>query len=526
MDRSLQAFVVRHRVTIKDVAVVIGVVLLVGFGVYQYFAAGSATADRHIDIQEVLVLGGLVVIPIVYLGWRRVKDLEREISRRIAAERRAHEAMHTDPLTGLANRRQFEAMLHGAVAIPCAPEEAHAVLMLDIKSFGKINELYGHAEGDDVLVAVAERLRGITRESDFIARTGADEFALIAYHLAGVEGATSVAARIMRAMETPIHIGSRKHRVDIAIGIAVVPRDGVMADEVMRKADVALGRAMNEPQSASRFFEDGLDRHMRERDTIARELAFAIGSSDALRPWYQPIVDLATGRIVALEALARWQHPALGEIAPDRFIPIAEAFGLIRGLGDWLMRCALEEARNWPHDVTLAFNISPAQLHDRTLGLRILSMLGEFGLSPRRLAIELTESAFVRDIEGAREILSSLREAGVQVAADDFGTGYSSLYHLRQFKLDIVKIDRGFVHAMETEPESLAIVKAIVGLGKGLGLTTVAEGIETARQRDILLAEGCQSGQGFLFSAAVPAEKTAAFFTAGWGGGRPAAIRT
>lgn len=525
MDRSLQAFVMRHRVTIQDMVFVIGIVLLIGFGAYQYFSAGSDAANKRIDFEEVLVFGGLIIIPIVYLGWRRMKDLEREINRRIAAEQRAHEAMHTDPLTGLANRRQFEAILRGAVVIPCAADEAHAVLMLDLKDFGKINELYGHAEGDDLLVAVAERLRGVTRENDFLARVGADEFGLIAYHLAGPEGATSVATRIMRSMEVPVQIGSRKHKIEIAIGIAIVPRDGVVAEEIMRKADMALARAKSEPQSASRFFEDGLDHLLRERDTIARELAFAIGT-DALRPWYQPIVDLASGKVVALEALARWQHPVLGEIAPERFIPIAEAFGLIRSLGDWLMRCAVKEARNWPDGVALSFNISPAQLQDRSLGLRILSVLGEYGLSPRRLAIELTESVFVRDIEGAREILSSLREAGVQIAADDFGTGYSSLYHLRQFKLDIVKIDRSFVHAMQVEPESLAIVKAIVGLGKGLGLVVVAEGIETASQRDALLTEGCQRGQGYLFSAAVPAEATADFFAAGWGSARAAAIRT
>ena len=525
MDRSFQAFVIRHRLTIQDVAFVIGIVLLIGLGAYQYFSAGSAAEDGHIKVEEVLVLGGLVIIPIVYLGWRRVKDLEREINRRIAAERRAHVLTHTDPLTGLANRRQFESMLRGAVAIPCGPDEAHAVLMIDLKSFRKINELYGHPEGDDLLVAVAERLRDLTRERDLIAHVGADEFALLAHQVAGPEGATSIAARIMRSMEVPIHIGSRKHKVDVAIGIAIIPRDGVIAEEIMRKANIALTRAKSEPDSASRFFEDDLDRLLRERDMIARELAFAIGT-DMLQPWYQPIVDLTTGRIIAIEALARWHDPALGRIGPDRFIPIAEAFGLIRNLGDWLLRCAVKEARNWPDSVMLSFNISPAQLQDRTLGLRILGILGEYGLSPRRLTIEITESALVRDLDAARDILSSLREAGVRIAADDFGTGYSSLYHLRKFRLDILKVDRSFVHAMESEPESLAIVKAIIGLGKGLGLTVVAEGIETVGQRDALCAEGCQWGQGFLFSEAVPAEATGAFFAPGWGGGRPAAIRT
>jgi diguanylate cyclase (GGDEF)-like protein len=524
MDRPFRAFIRRHRVTIQDVALATGIVLLIGFGAYHYFAADSAADGQRIEIRDVLVVGGLILIPVVYLGWRRVKDLEHEINRRMAAERRAHELTHTDPLTGLGNRHQFELTLRSVAAIPCAPNEAHGLLMLDLKNFRKINELYGHAEGDDLLVAVAERLRAITRERDFLAHIGADEFALIACHLAGPEGASSIAARIMRAMDVPIHIGSRKHEMQIAVGIALIPRDGIGAEEIMRKADIALTRAKGEPESASRFFEDELDRLLRERDAIARELAFAIGTDD-VQPWFQPIVDLATGRVVALEALARWHAPAFGPIGPDRFIPIAEAFGLIRSLGDWLLRSAVKEACNWPNDVALSFNISPVQLQDRTLGLRILSILGEFGLPPQRLMIELTESAFVRDIEAAQDILASLRDAGIRIAVDDFGTGYFSLYHLRKFKLDVLKIDRSFIHAMESEPESLAIVKAIVGLGKGLDLTVIAEGIETASQRDTLAAQDCQLGQGFLFGEAVPAEAARAFFAPGWSG-PSAAIRT
>jgi EAL domain-containing protein (putative c-di-GMP-specific phosphodiesterase class I) len=216
--------------------------------------------------------------------------------------------------------------------------------------------------------------------------------------------------------------------------------------------------------------------------------------------------------VVEFEALARWSHPVHGDVPPDRFIPIAENCGLMRELSDWLLRCAVTDARAWPAHITLSFNISPTQLKDRTLGLRILAILGEGGLSPRRLEIEVTESAIVRDLEAARDVLSSLRDAGVRIALDDFGTGYSSLYHLRNFKLDKIKIDRSFIRAMGSEAESAAIVRALTGLGNGLGLTITAEGIEGHEECDSLLQQGCQQGQGFLFSKAVLAAETAAFF--------------
>jgi EAL domain-containing protein (putative c-di-GMP-specific phosphodiesterase class I) len=234
-----------------------------------------------------------------------------------------------------------------------------------------------------------------------------------------------------------------------------------------------------------------------------------------VRPWYQPIVDLQTQQVIAFEALARWNHPTLGDIPPDRFIPIAEDCGLIRQLSDRLLRRACMDAVTWPDHVVLSFNISPAQLKEKTLGLRILGILGESGLSPRRLQIEITESAIVRDLDAAKVILSALRDAGVRVALDDFGTGYSSLYHLRNFKFDAIKIDRSFVGNMGSENESAEIVRALTGLGHGLGLVITAEGVEQSEQRDVLLKQGCQQGQGFLFSRAIPAGETLALFHRG-----------
>jgi EAL domain-containing protein (putative c-di-GMP-specific phosphodiesterase class I) len=268
-----------------------------------------------------------------------------------------------------------------------------------------------------------------------------------------------------------------------------------------------LYRAKAGKQSGTRFFEQEMDRNSLEREALEHDLAAAI-EAGAVRSWYQPIVDLKSQQVIAFEALARWTHPTLGDIPPDRFIPIAEDCGLIQQLSDHLLRSACTDALAWPDHVTLSFNIPPARLKERTLGVRILGILGETGLSPQRLEIEITESAIVRDLDTAKVVLSSLREAGVRIALDDFGTGYSSLYHLRNFKFDAIKIDRSFVGNMASEDESAAIVRALTGLGHGLGLTVTAEGIEQSGQRDALLKQGCERGQGFLFSRAVPADET------------------
>ena len=512
MDQTLKAMFMRHRVTIQDAALVLGVILLAGLGAYEFSFTGSVDAPKQIEFEESLVLGALIVILILYFGWRRVREQEREINRRIIAERRAHELAHTDPLTGLANRRHFELMLQAAMSLPCGPAEQHAVLMLDLNGFKSVNDVFGHAEGDEVIAGVARRLQSVLRVGDLIARLGGDEFAIIGYHVAGVEGATNIAMHVLKGLESPIEIGGHRHKIGVGIGIALIPRDAGSADEALRKADIALYRAKAESRSTVRFFEEDMDRHVRERDMIERDLAAAVGT-DMLRPWYQPIVDLKSNQVIGFEALARWTHPTLGSIPPERFIPIAESSGLINEVGEWVLRCAAKDALTWPDGIILSANISPAQLRDQALGLRILSILGESGLSPRRLEVEITESAIVRDLEAAQRILSSLREAGISIAIDDFGTGYSNLYHLRHFQVDKIKIDRSFVHTMESEAESAAIVRALAGLGNGLGLTIIAEGIENPDECRALVEQGCQQGQGFLFSQAVPASETASFFS-------------
>ena len=503
----------RHQIGLRDAALVLGAMFVSGFIAFEYDFSGGMPYDKRIEFQEAIALGTVLFVAIVYFAWRRISEQEREITRRIAAETRAHELAHTDALTGLANRREFEQALKQAVASPPGAERVHAVLMLDLNGFKKINDVHGHQAGDDVLVVVAQRLSAAMRDGDLLARLGGDEFAIIARHLAGAESATGIAIRVLKSLESPIEVGSIRHRVTAGIGVALVPEDGTDAEEVLRKADIALYRAKADGQPGTCFFEEEMDRHSREREWLERELVAAI-QADAVRPWYQPIVNLRTGQIIAFEALARWHHPTLGNIPPDRFIPIAEDCGIIRQLSDYLLRGACRDAMGWPDHVMLSFNISPAQLKEKTLGLRILGILGDTGLSPRRLEIEITESAIVRDLEAAKAVLSTLREAGVRIALDDFGTGYSSLYHLRNFKFDAIKIDRSFVGNMGSESESAEIVRALTGLGHGLGLKITAEGIERSEQRDALVEQGCEQGQGFLFSRAIPADETEGLFGA------------
>jgi predicted signal transduction protein with EAL and GGDEF domain len=336
---------------------------------------------------------------------------------------------------------------------------------------------------------------------------------VLARHLSSAEEATSIALRILSGHVAPIMAGKISHQVALGIGVALIPQNARDESEVMRKADIALYRAKAERRPALRFFEAEMDARIRERDLIERELRAAIGT-DSIQPHFQPLMRLATQQVVGFEALARWQHPALGRIAPDRFIPVAESCGLINELTDHLLRQAARAASAWPEHITLAFNISALQIKDGTVCTRILDVLRSSGLAPHRLEIELTESAIVQDLRGAREVLGTLRRAGVRIALDDFGTGYSSLYHLRNFKVDKIKIDRSFVENVELEAEASALVRGLMGLGHGLGLTVLAEGVEQVAQAEVLLAQGCDQAQGFLYGNAMPAAEALTFIAA------------
>lgn len=508
-------FVIRNRVALQDFLLIAASGLVAAYVMYDIdvFTTGHDPIRNSIEFDELPLIGAVLSIGMLLFAWRRSNEQKRETRKRIVAEQHARELAMQDPLTGLPNRRQFAEALNAAVAAPPGAGAAHALLMLDLNGFKQVNDVYGHGTGDQALIVIGQRILGAVRQGDLVARLGGDEFAVLALHLAGPEAATSIALRVMEALSSPINAGRSIHCLGVGIGISMFPFPEVTSEETMRRADVALYKAKADQKSSMHFFDDELDRHVLEREFMERELRSAIMAED-IRPFFQPLVDLKTKAVIGFEALARWTHSDLGDIPPERFIPISEDTGLIQELSDQLLRYSCLAARTWPNHVILAFNISPVQLKDRTLGLRVLNILGETGLRPDRLEIELTESALVRDLEAAKEVLGSLREAGVRIALDDFGTGYSSLYHLRNFKIDKIKIDRSFIERMGTERESAEIVSALIGLGHGLGLTITAEGIEGNDQDSQLFAKGCQQGQGYLFSEAVPAEQTQDFFTA------------
>ncbi|RRA49374.1 bifunctional diguanylate cyclase/phosphodiesterase [Acidipila sp. EB88] len=465
---------------------------------------------------EVDELFGVIAVLVVGLTWaiqRLLRD-KLEAGLRQAAEREIRSLAYQDTLTGLSNRRQFEDALKMAGETAPRLGACHALFLLDLNSFKHVNDTAGHAAGDQLLIQVAARFSAALREGDLLARLGGDEFGVLGTHLNGPEAATSLGLRLIEQLEQPIRVNGRDHKVGVSIGIALCPLNGVSAEHLLRRADIALYRAKEEGRSTLCFFEAEMDARIRERDILEQELRVAV-ATHAIRPIYQPLVDLATGRIRAFEALARWTSPTLGPIEPGRFIPIAEAVDLIGPLTESLLRCACMDALGWPEDVRLAFNLSPTILNDERVVGRILGILAAAGFPPSRLELEITESALVRNMASAQKILGALRQSGMRIALDDFGTGYSSLYHLRNFKVDTIKIDRSFIEWLVSDRDSKEIVQALIGLGAGLGLEVTAEGVESEEQRKILLGYGCDQAQGYLYSRGLSALESVLFLRHG-----------
>lgn len=466
-------------------------------------------AQRAIELDEVLLLGGcLAIVLFIYASYQYAKQ-RREMHRRIASEKHARELAYQDVLTGLPNRRQFDEALKAAIDAPPGAQSLHAVFLLDLNGFKQINDIHGHETGDEVLVGVSRRMVEAVRDGDVVARFGGDEFAILAKHLISSEAATNIALRIIQALGTPIQAGGTAHQVGTGIGIACIPGDATNVSEAIRKADVALYRAKAERRSAFRFFEAEMDRLAEERDRLERELTKAVAANE-IKVFFQPAFDLKSESVVGFEAMPRWTHAEFGEISADRFISIAEDTGLIHSLADRLMRQALTAAATWPSHVTVTIRIFQGQLTDKNLQARLMTLLQDTGVAPERLEIDIAESVLVRNLQGIQDIFGGLRSKGVKVALSGFGTGYSSLYHLRNFKLDKIKIDRSFVETVSFADESVGIVNALVGLGHGLGLTVAAEGVADREQRSSLLRSGCEQGIGHLFGGPIAAEAASA----------------
>jgi diguanylate cyclase (GGDEF)-like protein len=437
-------------------------------------------------------------------GW---VSTHHDITEQQKNEARIRYLARHDPLTDLPNRMAFREELAKAEA-RTKRGEMLAVLCVDLDYFKAVNDTQGHAMGDALLSAVGGRLRHCSRETDIVGRLGGDEFAILAGSLEGPADIAAIADKVVRALAEPFQIDGQQVLIGASVGIAVAPTDGETEEILMKNADLALYRAKSEGRGRYHFFEKGMDAAMQHRRSIEAGLKVALLRNE-FRLVFQPLLDLADNRVCCLEALLRWEHPQHGMISPVEFIPIAEETGVIVQIGEWVLREACKTAAQWPEEVRIAVNLSPVQFKFRGLIDVVVSALGEAGLSANRLELEITESLLLAETEATLKTLHGLRALGVRISMDDFGTGYSSLSYLRSFPFDKIKIDRSFMSEARLKDDSLAIIKAVIGLGKSLGMTTTAEGVETEDQLSAVRAEGCNEVQGFLFSPPLPASAVA-----------------
>ena len=483
---------------------------IIGAQFHAFEALNGFVAENGLSDQ--FMLAALMGLAMFLASLRKSLLLRAALRERDAAARHAESIARHDVLTGLANRRLFlEAVEARRAEAGAAP--AHAVLLVDLDRFKPINDIYGHAAGNAVLCAVAERLRGLTQPAGIAARLGGDEFSVLVPLDGGSEGLVRLAQAAIAAIGAPVLWKGNELKVGATIGIALISGEMTDADAVLHAADLAMYQGKKDGRGTYRVFKSAMDVELRARAQLEIELREAIQRGE-IEPFYQPVVALPEKTLIGVEVLARWRHPTRGLLAPAAFIGIAEETGMIADLSYRLLRQACLDARDWPSELQLAVNISPQQFQDRWLCERVLAILTETGFPPRRLEVEITESALVQDLEAARATLTSLQNLGVRIALDDFGTGYSSLYHLRELKFDKLKIDRSYVDTITMSDERAKLVDAIIKLSASLGLVTTAEGIETDASVDWLSGQGCDFGQGYLFGAPMPKEALAALLDA------------
>ena len=444
----------------------------------------------------------------------------RDVSAALAMAEQMTHAFEHDSLTGLPNRLLLKDRIDQAIATAPRHERQIAVLFLDLDGFKHINDSLGHPTGDKLLQSIAKRLVGCVRTSDTVSRQGGDEFVVLLTESRQWEDAVVVAERILKAVAQSHPIETHDLHVTTSIGVSVYPDDGEDAETLIRNADIAMYQAKERGRNSYQFFKPAMNVRAVERQSIESSLRSALKNDEfVLR--YQPKVDMQTGLITGAEALIRWNHPLRGELAPGQFVSIAEDSGLIRQIGRWVLREACEQARTWINGglppISIAVNVSAAELSDETYVQRLYATLSETGMDPSSLELELTESVLMRHAHSAAIILQALRKTGIQVALDDFGTGYSSLSYLRDFPIDSVKIDRSFVDEVTSVIEDTSIVKAVIGMAQNLGLRVVAEGVENVGQLEFLRAHACDEAQGYFFSRPVDPDAFAELLRSGFG---------
>ena len=481
------------REVVTGAVAVAAIILFVG--AYARFAASLSHFERADPLAGVAVL---LNIALILFAWRRHKAATVASAQRRAAEEKAHRFATRDQLTDLLVRSSLIEAGREAVQSALEAERAAAVIVLNLDRFKHVNEVYGHRAGDALLRAVSDILVATAGDALLLARIGADEFCLLCpIAEAAGKDVTRLAERLLQLLSRPFEIDTVPIHVSASVGLARLAAGGEF-ETLLRQANIAMTVAKKAGGNRAVWFDASMESALKARTEIETGLRRGIPLGEFV-PYYQPQMDLRTGRICGFEALARWNRPESGVVGPDVFIPVAEETGLIADLFDSLCSQALADAKEWDPDLTLAVNISPSQLKDPWLAQRILKLLTATGFPADRLEVEITESSLFENLALAQAIVASLKNQGVRLALDDFGTGYSSLANLRALPFDRIKIDRSFVQAMQTDRESLAIATAIAKMGESLGVPVTAEGVTGEEVRQQLLDIGCDKGQGWLF---------------------------
>lgn len=482
-------------------------------------ASGIADANRHADdaAWRTRLLVGLVTGAVLFVAglsyiWlalaaQRGRQLSLAIKRRGQAEKEALELARTDPLTGLFNRRFFSDELEAFIEAGRVDGARLTIVLIDLDGFKGINDTYGHAAGDAVLTTVAHRLRVNFGPSGTIARLGGDEFAVLLAGYPDEDSFSTPLDRVWQSLCQPMSWRSNTLTVGASFGVSRFPADGAQPGELLHAADIAMYEAKRSAGGGIRLFAPWMEEQRVEQRRLEDELRTGIANGE-IRPYYQPIVRLADQGLCGFEVLARWQHPRLGLITPDRFIRIAEKSGQITAMTKALLRQACSDALMMPEHLRLSINISPIQLEEEGLAEALIAIIKVAGVRPDRIEVEITEDAVMDDVATAERVLQSFRASGVSIALDDFGTGYSSLSNLRRLKFDKMKIDQSFVKSLASSVESEKLVDAILGLAFSFDMKITAEGIEDAIAADMLTRKGCTQGQGWLFGKPACAHQT------------------
>ncbi|MBN8999061.1 MAG: EAL domain-containing protein [Rhizobiales bacterium] len=453
-------------------------------------------------IAAVLVCGTMGFL--LWIGFRNLREVRR----------REQEALRTagqDGLTGLPNRRGLSRELVDALSASRGASPV-AVIYLDLDGFKEVNDAYGHEAGDRLLVMVANAFGAICKDRGLLARVGGDEFAVVVRDTWAGEGPGALAERMVRLLDEPFDIDGRQIQIGTSVGVAIARGEQASAEEMLRRADVAMYLAKEFGRNRVAFYDPSIDAARAERLRLAEDLRSAL-RHDRLALVYQPIFEARTMRPAGVEALLRWLHPQLGLVPPDKFIPIAEENGLIEPIGEWVLRRACADALAWP-EVKLSVNVSPVQFRNPGFDLLLADVLADTGFPPSRLEIEMTETHLVANPDRARSIISSLRQIGVTIALDDFGTGYSSIGYLRRFSFDKLKLDRSLVVGVTSDPSARRLCEATIALARALDLRVTAEGVETEEEGAILRQAGCDQFQGYAYARPMTAETIGSFLIA------------